>query len=70
MMCSAITVPGNRADVAAAAVGRADAIAGAVVDGGVVDHVDDGHREVDAHGVHVGEPEEPEEHNLGMVGYR
>ena len=38
-----------------------------VVDGGVVDHVDDGHGEVDAHGVHVGEPEKPEEHNLGII---
>ena len=67
----AVAVLGHRADITAAAVGGADAAAVAViaVDGGVVDHVDDGHREVDAHGVHVGEPQEPEEHDLHMIRY-
>ena len=66
MLGGAVAVLGHRADVAAAAVGRVatDAVVCAAVDGGVVDHVDDGHGEVDAHGVHVGEPQEPEEHYL------
>ena len=69
MLRGAVAVLGHRADITAAAVGGADAAAVAViaVDGGVVDHVDDGHREVDAHGVHVGEPQEPEEHDLELI---
>ena len=68
MLRGAVAVLGHRADVTAAAVGGADAaVAVIAVDGGVVDHVDDGHREVDAHGVHVGEPQEPEEHDLRMI---
>ena len=69
MLRGAVAVLGHRTDVAAAAVGGADAaVAVIAVDGGVVDHVDDGHREVDAHGVHVGEPQEPEEHDLELIG--
>lgn len=40
---------------------KAKAATGSVVelvDGGVVDHGDDGHREVDSHGVNVEEPDE------------
>ena len=67
MLRGAVAVLGHRADIIAAAVGGADAAVAAAVDGGVVDHVDDGHREVDAHGVHVGEPQEPEEHDLELI---
>ena len=68
MLSGPVAVTGHRADLAAAAVGGAtDAVVCPVVDGGVVDHVDDGHGEVDAHGVYVGKPEKPEEYHLEMI---
>ena len=47
--------------------------AAAVVDGSVVDHVDDGNREIHPHGIHIGKPKCPwisNEYSLHYLDYK